>query len=419
MFFRRKEKTSTELEVSEQKAIDGNAIEIAKAIERNSSKQKYHYKVLNQLLDFFVTSDNNLLLEIKNDKDGEVKEKILEKVDEQFYLREVPKEDREEIKDLFTKYLWGYYILDDLINDKEISDIRCLSYKNIRIKKNGKRSKADVSFVNNEEFRKFCELVAIKNEVSISDSSAQRTFMDNVSSDDFRLRITVTTGYLTAEGTPYLTIRKLPKKKYSLDDLVDKGMLTYEQKEKLKDVMKCGTGVGLVGKGGAGKTYLYGALLEEYPHDRAGIIVQENDELFAYNEEDGGHPDIMFEHVITNTGEGRIEYTLKDLLRMALVQDVDMIGVGECKGDEVADLAKASYTGAFAMLSVHGRSAEEGINKLIDYGVLATGYKPREFAKMLIGIQYFVYLEDFALKEMIELKGWNKEENYFNIERIF
>ena len=50
------------------------------------------------------------------------------------------------------------------------------------------------------------------------------------------------------------------------------------------------------------------------------------------------------------------------------MESFDIIVVGEIKGDEAAELSYATYTGSQAMTTVHSNSAEEGYEKLIDYG---------------------------------------------------
>ena len=39
------------------------------------------------------------------------------------------------------------------MEDPEISDIHCIAYNKIRIKKRGKRQEADVQFASNQEYR--------------------------------------------------------------------------------------------------------------------------------------------------------------------------------------------------------------------------------------------------------------------------
>ena len=70
----------------------------------------------------------------------------------------------------------------------------------------------------------------------------------------------------------------------------------------------------------------------------------------------------MFEHIVSNRGEGKVKYTLSTLTAVGLLQDLDYIGIGEIKGDEAAAFMKASYTGQQCWATVHGKNSTEAIN---------------------------------------------------------
>ena len=74
----------------------------------------------------------------------------------------------EAVSKLFEEYIFGYFRLTPLINDPEISDIRCLAYDNIRIKKKGVRLDSGIQFYSPEEYRSFVDMAATKNQVSVS-----------------------------------------------------------------------------------------------------------------------------------------------------------------------------------------------------------------------------------------------------------
>ena len=68
-----------------------------------------------------------------------------------------------EVKDqarlMFYQYVFRYFRLTSLIEDPEISDIHCIAYNKIRIKKRGKRQAADVQFASNQEYRELKEFI--------------------------------------------------------------------------------------------------------------------------------------------------------------------------------------------------------------------------------------------------------------------
>ena len=66
-----------------------------------------------------------------------------------------------------------------------------------------------------------------------------------------------------------------------------------------------------------GKSTLLNALLDKADHNKKILVTQESDgELFT-DSKNGGHPDILFQHLIQNRGEGGVNYLLGDLIERA------------------------------------------------------------------------------------------------------
>ena len=103
-----------------------------------------------------------------------------------------------------------------------------------------------------------------------------------------------------------------------------------------------------------------------------------------------------------------VEYSLKDLGRLSLMESFDIVVVGEIKGGEAADLCYATYTGAQCMTSVHSNSAREAYEKIIDYALEEYPTRTREdFAKQLSSLDVAVFIEDFKIKEIVELERYD------------
>ena len=73
----------------------------------------------------------------------------------------------EELLRGFEQYIYGYSKLSPLIDDGDISDIRVVSFDNIRVKRKGKRMDAGVCFDSEKEYRQFVDYIATKNQVNI------------------------------------------------------------------------------------------------------------------------------------------------------------------------------------------------------------------------------------------------------------
>ena len=307
--------------------------------------------------------------------------------------------------------LWGYGIIDSLIKDKEISDIKIYDYDHIRIKSRGKRKDARISFTSKEAHKKFVMRLLERNRINLGTANASQTFTDDTQ-DFFSLRITVLSELLIDSKIPCIAIRKIPKNKYKLEDLRNMGMFknfgkpgTDKQLENFCKEMVGSKGILFTGKGASGKTTLMNAMLAEVPYDESIMLCQENTELF-----DNQHPDIMSAHVVNSNADSKISYTLGDLTRASLLMDLDRVIVGEVKeGSEAEGLSKASMTGHKCWTSVHGESCYLGIDKMADYISRATSYSMEESKRQLQGFEYVIHLKDFNVDEIVHIEGVNKD----------
>ncbi len=328
---------------------------------------------------------------------------FLREVRRHLIQRNTKQEEIPFIMDRFQKYIWGYHVLEELINDESISDIKVLNENNIRIKKLGKRMTSPVKFRSKRDYRQFVEYVAIKNRTTLSDINAVQNFTDKDSNPKFILRFNIATEFVNSVDTPYLHIRKIAKEKCSLQDLTALSMLSGETAAYLTEKVRESQGILFTGKGASGKTTLMNALLDYIPTEQSGLVIQENEELFSHT-----HPDLMFQHVVTSKGEGKIQYTLKDLARNGLLTDLDYFIIGEIKGGEALYFFNASYTGHKCWASIHGSSSVEAIDKLADYMKYESNYAKSEILKMLTNISVIVFMEDFKVKEISEVRGFDE-----------
>lgn len=347
----------------------------------------------------------------------------------------ITEDEKDIIMEIIDRELWGYGVIDPYIHEEDISDIKIYGCDRVMVKEVGKRKKLDVKFESDKAYKKFVAKLLERNKINLGTANAIQTFTDT-SLDDFILRITVISALLTDSGLPVVAIRKIPKNKYNLLTLSNKGMFTKGRKpaEKEKNTrtirvfeklnpelgqiisdMIDSKGILFTGKGASGKTTLMNAMISEIPHDESVMICQENAELFDLN-----HPDLFGCHVLTNTGDSKITYELGDLTRVALLVDLDRVIVGEVKeGSEAAGLSKASMTGHKCWTSVHGESCQMAVDKMADYISQATGYSTRDSLKQLLGFEYVVHLKDFKVDEVIRIRGWNTDEECLIYENVY
>lgn len=395
----------------EKEIVTEQVTEKIEKVEKKKSEIN-HEELLQDIVDHFSTMEKTIFSQMQR---GIVsKEAFLNSVYRYLNTRGIDGEDKEIAIENFKKYIWGYHVLEDVINDPSISDIKVMDVNNVRVKRYGKRENTDIKFNSEEDLKSFVNYVAVKNQINLSDLNAIQTFTDQDSNKDYIMRFTVTTQFLTSHGLPYLHIRKIPKNKITMDDLLEAKMFNEEIKELLINKAKTAGGILFTGKGASGKTTLMNALVDEIPFDKSGLVIQENGELFSKV-----HPEMMFEHIVTNRGEGKIEYSLKDLARTGLLTDLDYFIIGEIKGGEALYLLNASYTGHKCWASVHGRNSTEAMYKLADYVKYESDYSKQDALQMLSGITTVVYMENYKVKEISEVVGWDNEVQDLKYKKIF
>lgn len=347
---------------------------------------------------------------------------------------EMTAEEKVAALSFVKKEIWGYGLIDDLIHDKTISDIKIHDAGHIRIKREGRRETSNLAFPSEAAYQSFVTRLLERNKVNLGTANAIQTFTD-AEQEDFILRLAVISGLLIVGGSPCVVIRKIPKNKYLLQELEQMGMFSEQSSqqddgEKIMDPyisvehlqfdlllhrMIRGKGILFTGKGASGKTTLMNACLEKIPETDSVMICQENAELFDLN-----HPDLIAAHVMINGGDSKVSYNLGDLTRVALLVDLDRVIVGEVKeGSEAAGLSKASMTGHKCWTSVHGESCEMAVEKMADYISQATGYGNREALKQLLGFEYVVHLCDFRVDEVVRIADFDHEKGKLILERIY
>ena len=208
---------------------------------------------------------------------------------------------------MFYQYVFRYFRLTSLIEDPEISDIHCIAYNKIRIKKKGKRQEADVRFASNQEYREFIDRVATQNGVNISNLNAIQRFADDETDDNYILRFTLITPIVTTYGNPYLIIRKFPKISLRFRILSGKKFMSQQLADTLVERFRTGSTL-ICGGNSDGKSTLLNALKETLPEDMAVMVAQQADELTTKH-----HPDMIFLHSLSESAESAVKYDLEQL----------------------------------------------------------------------------------------------------------
>ena len=213
---------------------------------------------LRRLLDDYLTQKQNSLMQLRKGTLG--KEEFLKEAGQHLHRYDPQSTERERrIMEAFEQYIFGYSRLSVLIDDPTISDIRVISFDNIRIKREGKRMDAGIAFASEKEYRQFIDYIATKNQVNISNLNAIQRFTDTGSHPDFILRFTLSMPLVNTYNEPYLCVRKVPKVFPQMRELVQRKMLNEDVARLLIRRFRQGSTI-ICGGNSSGKTTLLNAL---------------------------------------------------------------------------------------------------------------------------------------------------------------
>lgn len=367
---------------------------------------------LKKLVDDYSTKKQPSLIQMKK---GVLSREAFLKEAEMYVCStyDLSEEKAKELVGLFEQYIFGYSRISPLIDDIEISDIRIVSYDNIRVKKRGKRMAAPICFESEKEYRQFVDYVATKNQVNISNLNAIQRFTDADSHPDFILRFTISMPLVNTYGEPYLCIRKVPRDFPEMQELIKRKMLDRELAELLIKRFRSGSTL-ICGGNSSGKTTLLNALKETLPDDMAILIAQQADELTTKR-----HPDMMFMHSLPGSGESQVNYDLKNISIAGLTMDVDFFIIGEVKGDEALYLLNAAYTGQLCAATIHAPAANKATDKLVDYAMYSSRYSRDELMKMMECFTTMVFMEHYKVKQVYINRGWDGKRKELVYEKVF
>ncbi len=144
--------------------------------------------------------------------------------------------------------MFGYDVIQPLIDNKETSDIKICGPYDIRVRVKGKAYKSNATFIDETDLYRFVDALAIRNRVNIL-AHPVITFTD-AHDPNYIMRFTVSSPMVCAVDYPYLHIRKVPKNKPVFDDLIKAGMLNEKIKLYLIDRAKVSKGIVFAGPPG-------------------------------------------------------------------------------------------------------------------------------------------------------------------------
>lgn len=203
-------------------------------------------------------------------------------------------------------------------------------------------------------------------------------------------------------SAPIFAIRKRAVAVFTLDDYVERGIMTAEQREVLVEAVVAHKNILVIGGTGSGKTTLVnaviGAMIASDPTERLVII------------EDTGEIQCSAENFVQYHTTPEVSMT--SLLRTTLRMRPDRILVGEVRGPEALDLLMAWNTGhAGGAATLHANNAEAGLSRL-SMLISMRADSPRPIEPLIAeAVHIIVHIKrtpegSRRVESLLEVQGW-------------
>ena len=276
---------------------------------------------------------------------------LLEKENKENLSLSQRKQIGKEIFDSFRKL----DILQDLIDDDEITEIMVNGPEAIFVENKGRIYKTDLRFDSSEN------LLRVINQIV---SECNRSVNESTPIVDARLkkgsRVNVVLRPVALNG-PILTIRKFPKNPITMKKLVEIGAISEEAVMFLKKAVAAKYNIIISGGTGSGKTTFLNALSQYIPPDERIITIEDSAELQIL-----GVDNLIRMETRNANMEGGKQITIRDLIKASLRMRPDRIIVGEVRGEEAADMIGSAMNCGHdgSMSSAHANSAGDMLIRL-------------------------------------------------------
>lgn len=302
-------------------------------------------------------------------------------------------------------------VLQDLLDDDEVTEIMVNGPEMIFAEKKGKIYHTNLKFESREK------LYHVINQIV---SSCNRVVNESNPIVDARLkngaRVNVVL-YPIALNGPILTIRRFPDKPITMEKLIELGAINEEAVLFLKKAVKAKYNILISGGTGSGKTTFLNALSGYIPADERIITIEDSAELQIQ-----GIENLIRMETRNANIEGGKSISIRDLIKASLRMRPTRIIVGEVRGEEASDMIASAMNCGHdgSMSSAHANSAKDMLLRLENMILMSASLPISAIRRQIAsGVDLIVHLgrlRDKSRKvlEITEVKGIYQEEIILN-----
>ena len=243
--------------------------------------------------------------------------------------------------------------LEDFLSDDSVTEIMVNARDQIYLERGGKPGLSTVHFSSEQQMYNVIERIVTPLGRRCDEKSP---YVDARLHDGSRVHIIIPP--LALRG-PTITIRKFPKKRIGVKELLAWGAFTQEVADFLRTCVEGKLNVIVSGGTGSGKTTLLNTLSNFIPASERIITVEDAAELQL------GQEHVVRLETRPKNIEGEGEVSIRDLVKCCLRMRPERIIVGECRSGEALDMLQAMNTGHDGSLTtLHANTPRDAIARL-------------------------------------------------------
>lgn len=262
--------------------------------------------------------------------------------------------ERGELTQFLFNSLRKLDVIQELLEDKDITEIMVNGANHIFYEKHGRIYESEKCFSSKQKLNDVIQHMAGSGNRMVNEASP---IVDSRLADGSRVNIVLEP--VSIDGSA-ISIRKFPENPILMKDLIHIGSISAEAAKFLQTLVLSGYNIFISGGTGSGKTTFLNVLSQYIPREERIITIEDSAELQLIDK-----PNLIRLETRNANIDGVTPITIRDLIRTALRMRPERIIVGECRGAEALDVLQAMNTGHDGSLSSgHANSCRDMLSRL-------------------------------------------------------